>query len=31
MEVMYVRPHTVEIEWGSPFMLMRGLSYIASV
>ena len=32
MEVMYVMLHVnVEVEWGSPFMFMRGLSCIASV
>ena len=32
MEVMYVMLHVnVEVEWGSPFMFMHGLSYIASV
>lgn len=29
MEVMYGRLHiNVEVEWGSPFMFMRGFSYI---
>ena len=32
IEVMYVMLHVnVEVEWGSPFMFMSGLSYIASV